>query len=222
MRNEMRNAKAGFTLIELLVVMAIVVALGGLGLVGIKTMLRSSDEKAVSVVLSQLDAQIKTYERDPQNGDFPPTLLEREAFPGVGSLANKTNCGIESLLVCLASKRSGGDFNEGQIPWSPAIENFDEDFSETPMTTLSEGRDLYEVIDRWGTPLAYFHWRDYAQVEAKDLGRVSSAEGTGDIRAKPWRNEKTKQFYNRDTFQLISAGADGVFNTEDDVTNFQR
>ena len=41
-------------------------------------------------------------------------------------------------------------------------------------------------------------------------------------RVTAWINTQTGDPYRPDTFQLISAGSDGIFGTEDDITNFDR
>ena len=75
--------------------------------------------------------------------------------------------------------------------------------------------------DPWGNPYAYFHSHDYAK---KGIGSYTTmdAEGVEETSVvKPWKNPKTGSFYMASRFQLFSAGPDGVFNTEDDIGNWQ-
>ena len=122
-------------------------------------------------------------------------------------------------MVCLNRRGEAGSytFEDNKVV---VLDNFDGDRSKDLLTNF-ETPELFEVIDRWETPLAYFHHRDYAAVEARNLGRITLADGSI-IQVRPWRNPKTKTFYNSRTFQIISAGPDKEFNTEDDITNFSR
>lgn len=219
-RMRAQDTQRGFTLIELLVVLAVIATLSGIAALGIPYMLRRGDEQSMTLALSTLDAAISSYSHDPKNGDFPPTSLDRDNFPGVGNLTNSDNCGIESVILCLNRKGTNSVF-EIEDYKNLELRNDDEDRTQSPLTKFGpDVRDLFELVDVWGTPIAYFHHRDYDSVESKDLGRIIGPEGP--IKARPWRNGRIKMAYKRESFQLISAGQDGVFNTEDDITNFQR
>ena len=212
--------RAGFSLVELLVVMAILSVLGGLAVIGLPRMMRAGDQSLMENVLMQLDAALESYETDAKNGDYPPTLLDSDEFPGVGQRTNLDNCGNESIILCLNRRGRGSLFDiEGMKGVS--LTNTDLDRTQAVLTSFGpDDRELYELVDVWGTPVAYFHHRDYGIVENRDLGRATAAEEM--LKAVPWRNPKTRSFYQRDKFQLISAGADMKFNTEDDITNFER
>lgn len=210
----------GFTLIELLVVMAIVALLAGLGLFGIPALMRDSESKAVKTVITQISAALEAYATNPRNGDFPPTVLDNDTMPGFGLSRNNTNTGIESVMVCLHRPKTTTSFDIEDVPWSQSMENLDQDRTQVALTDFGRDvRDLFELLDWWGTPFAYFHHRDYDTAEAKGLGRINGLDGI--IKVKPWKSPKGF-WYRRDGFQLISAGPDGVFNTKDDITNFER
>ncbi len=208
----------GFSLVELLVVMSILAVLGGLAVLGLPQMLRSGDRSLMENVIMQLDAALQSYATDAKNGDYPPTVLNADEFPGVGPRVNLDNCGNESVILCLNRKGRDSLFDiEGYK--GIKLENIDDDRTQAVLTSFGpEDKALYEVLDIWGTPLAYFHHRDYGSVDAQDLGRISGVEDL--VKALPWRNAKTKGYYQRDKFQLVSAGPDLKFNTEDDITNF--
>ncbi|HMS18282.1 MAG TPA: type II secretion system protein [Planctomycetota bacterium] len=220
----MDQKNQGFSLVELLVVMAILGTLAGLAVVGIPRILRASHSKSVAVVIQQLAVTLEAYSRRPANGDYPPTLLTEDALPGVGVLSNEENCGIESVLVCINRVGQSAGFEVEEIPWKDALTNWDDDRTAQTVTSSfgPTNRELYELCDRWGTPFAYFHHRDYDQVEVRGLGKISDPNGDGTIRCQPWKNPKTGHWYLPRGFQLISAGPDTQFNTEDDITNFER
>lgn len=211
---------AGFSLVELLVVMAILSILGGLAVIGLPQMMRAGDRSLMENVIMQLDAALQSYEADAKNGDFPPTLLEADAFAGTGQRTNLDNCGNEAMVLCLNRRGRDSLFDiEGMKGVS--YQNTDQDRTQAVLTNFAaDDRELYELIDVWGTPIAYFHHRDYGTAENRDLCRHTGIEDM--VKALPWKNPRTHAYYQRDKFQLISAGFDMKFNTEDDVTNFER
>lgn len=215
-----RRGSAGFSLIELLVVMAIIATLAGLGMQFIPQFFRAGETASVETALQQLSAALEAYASNPKNGDYPPTALDNETLPGFGVRRNEYNMGIESVMVCLNRPGMTSKFEIDDLPWDDAIDNLDQDSSAVALTTISKKRDLWEILDAWGTPIAYFHHRDYDDVERRNMGRITGADGI--IKAKPVKNPKTGAWYRAKSFQLISAGQDLIFNTEDDVTNFNR
>jgi prepilin-type N-terminal cleavage/methylation domain-containing protein len=206
------RAAGGFTLIELLVVMAIMATLIGIGVVGIPYMMRRGDKAAAETFLASLTGALEAYQT--AEGAYPPTSLAD--YPGVGSLSNNENLGIESLVLCMNSARYRGSFDFAETKGC-TIENFDNDQTQVQLTRFGT-RDLFEAVDPWGTPYAYFEAKDYGRAE--QLGRISGENEP--IKATPWTSPKLKRAYRHDKFQLISAGPDKAFNTADDVTNFQR
>ncbi len=205
-----RSRQQGFTLIELLVVMAIISVLAGLGVTAAVYMSRRGPKTACETYVATLSAALEAYKSN--QGAYPPTSLAD--FPGVGNLTNQENLGIESVVVCMNSKKYSGSFGFGEQAGGK-LENFDSDYMQVPITHF-ESKDLFEIVDPWGTPYAYINAHDYANWEA--VGRITGFDG----KVQPWKNPKTKIPYRFDSFQLISAGPDHLFNTEDDITNFDR
>ena len=81
-------------------------------------------------------------------------------------------------------------------------------------------KELFEVSDAWGNPLIYFHNKDYAR-ECK----VTLQDGDK-IRRKAVKaaaSEKTGQFQALTSFQLRSAGPDGIDDGggEDDIVSWK-
>jgi hypothetical protein len=100
------------------------------------------------------------------------------------------------------------------------LDNTDGDRTRRSLTMFPTS-DLFELVDQWKNPIAYFHHRDYGR---KDL-YMSYDNASGvllETLVSALKNPKTESFYNPRGFQLISAGVDGAFNTEDDITNFSR
>jgi prepilin-type N-terminal cleavage/methylation domain-containing protein len=203
----------GFTIIEILVVMAILAVLAGLGIAVLPALLRRGPKLAAETYVASLAGALEAY-RNSGEGAYPPTVLADWA--GVGPLTNLENCGIESIVLCLNSKNYAGSFDFEEQSGGK-LDNVDGDQTQAQLTRFGD-KALFEVLDPWHTPYAYLHHADYNR--AAEVGLITGENGV--IKVQPWKNPTTKSFYRRDTFQIISAGPDGVFNTEDDVTNFER
>jgi hypothetical protein len=126
---------------------------------------------------------------------------------------NDTNQGIETVYVTifLSGHNISVDLNLDKV-----LANTDGDMM-AGNPTRSTSLELYEFVDAWGNPLAYFSSRDLKNYEAVNK-YVDSAGGA--MAPKPWISEKTQLPLNAKKFQLFSAGPDGVFNTSDDIKNW--
>jgi prepilin-type N-terminal cleavage/methylation domain-containing protein len=202
------HARSGFTLIELLAVIVIlsilivvlVPRLAGFG--------ERANEKATKAFLAQLDVAIAEYEN--RFGDYPPSH-----FPDAwGAPPNTTNLGGEALVVSLWSKDWGGTgLAEDKLM------NSDGDATKKPLATFPNP-DLFELKDSWGNPIAYLHRRDYTREDvyvSEDPETGEQVEST--LKAKA--NKTTGGWQRATKYQLVSAGADGRFGTDDDVGNFE-
>ncbi len=209
----LRRSRSGFTLIEMLIVMTIIAVLAGLGVVALPALMRRGPKLAAQTFLTNLSAALEGYKNSGE-GTYPPTTLKD--YVGVGNLTNLENCGIESVVLCMNSKNYSGSFGFEDSSGCK-LENLDGDQTQVQLTKFGT-RDLWEVLDPWGNPYVYFNAADYSA--AAEVGVVSGKNGP--VKVVPWKNSKTKSFCCKDTFQLISAGPDGEYNTEDDITPFER
>ncbi len=200
--------RAGFTLIELL---AVIVILSILMAFLLTTLGRQEETVRVNLTrtfLENVEAVVGEYERG--EGDFPASAWSGEWGPQ----PNATNLGAEALVVALW-REGGGGVNLSE----DVLVNTDEDRASRRLTVFAR-RDLFELRDQWDNPIAYFHHRDYGR---QDLYVTEDPE-TGELletTAVARRSERTGDWANRRTFQLLSAGPDGRFGTEDDITNFE-
>lgn len=199
-------ARGGFTLIEMLAVLVILAILMVVLLTQFNDILGASKERLTSASMANIALAIDEYEHE--HGDYPPS-----SFPAAwGPPPNTMNVGIECVVVALHSqgtKAGGGAFED-------LLVNTDEDNSKARLTEFNT-TELFELRDEWGNPLAYLHRADYGTPQTYlTIDPDTGAEIESTFRARP--NPKTGLFVRPDKYQLVSAGADGRFGTEDDVT----
>jgi prepilin-type N-terminal cleavage/methylation domain-containing protein len=202
-----RRSRSGFTLIEVLavlVILGILIAVLVPGLVGATEAARVKLQRADLV---QLDTLLGEYEQ--KFGDYPPsTFLEEWGVPPDG-----TNVGVEALVLSLWSPK----WRSAGLP-SDRLVNTDDDHTKKPLASFSK-TDLFEISDRWGNPIAYFHRRDYGRKD-KYLTHETKTDLEQETVVSARKDPVTGLYYNPDRYQLISAGLDGVFGTEDDIGNW--
>ncbi len=203
------DSRGGFTLIEMLAVMLILSLL----VTFLVTQLGRSDdtakERLTRTRLLEISAVIDAFER--REGDYPASAFNAEQ----GSLPNALNIGGEALVVALFSKGRGGMGLDAD-----GLDNLDGDQSTKPVSDLPTN-DLFEIVDLWGNSIAYFHHADYGRADRYQTMDLDTGELVeSEVRA--FGNPKTRQPFQQGRYQLISAGVDGRFGTEDDITHFKR
>ena len=99
---------------------------------------------------------------------------------------------------------------EDKMDWLKNTDNDDGGF----LISLLETSKLFEVVDAWMQPIAYFREDSYGQRQTMLMGGEDQEQET--VRA--FKNPNTGRYMSPRSFQLISAGEDGVFGTEDDVS----
>lgn len=203
----MRQSR-GFTLVEILVVIVIIGILTSLVIVGVFGALKTSRADATRLLVHELGAACDLYRME--FGDYPPSTLARSGV----ALPNDLNNGIEALTACLSTSV------KGRIVWRPKTDdhygNVDGDAADRNLTGWYFGNnELREILDAWGRPLTYTHWRDYGRPSKY----VFVAGGPEHV-IKASRSGQTRAFANPDAFQVTSPGADGIPGTADDIVNW--
>jgi hypothetical protein len=80
--------------------------------------------------------------------------------------------------------------------------------------------DLFELADSWGNPIVYIQAADYdREFHYISIGVKSGVEEEFSVRAQ--KSAKTGRYEEPTSFQLFSAGIDGIFGNEDDIANFK-
>jgi prepilin-type N-terminal cleavage/methylation domain-containing protein len=204
--------RAGFTLIELMAVLLIISVLTTILVVNLAGAQESSEIQNTRQLIASLDAVIEDYNSN-REGDYP-----RSSFDEASGVSNDgTNVGNEALVVALFSE--GWEAGGGMTNLADELINLDGDRSGKKLTDFGS-RELLEIADAWGNPLAYIHRIDY-ELKPRPYMTFDGEDGSELISMpKAQMNATTGRFYKARSFQLISAGPDGEFGTEDDITNF--
>jgi prepilin-type N-terminal cleavage/methylation domain-containing protein len=213
----MRRKESGFTLIEILVVVTVIGVLMGLVALIIPMAFEARDETVTTTRVQEVANAVTQMASPSQLGWYPSAAIERLKGPGGENIGrdvgagNETNRGIEALVIAI--------FMQGlemplDIP-DDALQNTDLDKLLKNPTRLDTD-ERFEIVDAWDNPLVYFSSAEYKNPDAYKKVMMASGEV---VDALPFKT-KTGLFVNARSFQLFSAGADGIFNTKDDVGNF--
>ena len=228
-------ARPGFTLVELLVVIIIVAVIAGLAIPAVMRAQSAARNAAIKSEIDQLHMAIMNYKNE--YGSFPPCIdpvgvggpvhkhLQR-VFPRTtpANLPNVTYLNLikpdSSLVFWL------GGFSDD--PTDPlGISNtslkrkklFDFDQSRVVNNT-------FYPTGKAGSPYVYIPSSQYALSAPPTGSPYTIASGSYfahrvpiATNAKDFANVN-QPFFNADTFQILCAGRDEKFGTDDDLSNF--
>ncbi len=200
------SRKAGFTLLELMIVMVIISVLAAAFLVVASRVFGQAAERKCVSRLQQLAVMIEAFRT--AEGEYPNDQLP------VGASTNAINVGSEALYLAFFDAAY-----MGELPSQDWLVNSDGDQTSRTLTRLGS-RELFEIGDPWGNPIAYFESLHYAETRGLMYMAGLEDEEPEEQAIEPRRNERTSSFDEPGKFQLVSAGADGLFGTEDDLTHY--
>lgn len=193
--------RAGFTLIEMLAVILILSILMAVLVTSLSGAREAAKVELSKGRISELGIALGTYEGD--IGDYPASHFES----GFSSSAGMSNQGIESMVLAI---------------WKPPFDGLglDDDLLGNMDGDSASSQPLFEILDMWNNPIAYFHRSDYGEIhtyltEDNETGELIE----NDVVAR--KHPVTGRWANHQKFQLISAGSDGLFGTMDDIGNFK-
>lgn len=208
--------RRGFTLLEILLVICIISILVALTVVGVVYALKTAKISNTQAEISTIQGALDNYHT--RWRDYPPSTLAR--YSGISMPSNNSNNGIESLVASLSSKSKGGTLY--RPPDQEMYLNVDNDeLSKNPTQSEiveSGSYPLLEYSDFFGQPLLYLHHNDFRNPGPAVASYVMKSGGEEQT-FKPYKGPGNS-FAMPDKFQLVSAGADGIPGTEDDIKGF--
>lgn len=203
-----RMAQRGFTLIELLIVIGLIALLAAALAPNLLTPSLEAKRAETLARLKHLELCIRVYAD--KHGYYPPSTFAN-ADKAVKVKNNAINEGIECLLVHVHKQSLGRSATlEDRMDWLQNTDNDDGGF----LIPLLETSKLFEVMDAWRQPIAYFRDDSYGQPQTMQM----AGEGQDQEKAQAIRNPDTGKHLNPRSFQLISAGPDGEFGNDDDIS----
>lgn len=200
------RAARGFTLIEILVVIAIIGLLMSILVVSLGKQSESGRIADCRARLEQIKLLLDSYQS--RMGDYPPSHL---AALGVKE-NNRINEGIEALVASLKSS----DYT-GRRPEENWLGNTDGD-KDDHLKLMDGSHALLELVDPWDNPIVYIVNGDYRDEFPYRFGSGATAE---DRTMRAATNPLTQAPQQFDSFQLLSAGPDGLPGTDDDIANYE-
>lgn len=200
--------QSGFTLIELLIVIGIIATLAAVLLPRILETDGVAKQAATEATMLQLNDACNRFER--AHGIYPPDDLKslKQGSGPVWKTDNGHNTGIESLLVMVSqNKKDGTDL--GGLGKQFCNTDGDQHGASLPMLDGITGR--MEIADGWGTPLVYF-----SKINMSKPQLVVPFPGEAPVAVKAKRREDGT-YYGAKRFQILSAGKDLTFGSDDDI-----
>ncbi len=203
------NPQRGFTLIEILAVLLILSILVTFLVRSAGSAQRSVEIGNTKSLIQQVGGLVDEYYNEFES--YPPSTFPSSLDPK----PNRINMGSEMLVISLWRQGrpwQAADLGEG------ALGNTDLDSTKTSLTRFTSP-DAFELIDNWGNPLAYIHRRDYE----KEIHYLTYDKAGLEVEnpVKGRQSLKTGDPYRKSSFQIISAGPDGIFGNDDDIANFK-
>lgn len=203
-----QNPASGFSLIEILVVITIIGLLITVSTGAYQKFIDRADIAKTGTLIIELEEYGSDY--NDRRGDYPPSLLKSL---GLATTGDESNEGIEAFVQALYNK----DYDGHRPDSTSELINLDEDEANKNKTNFPKA-ELLEFKDAWGNPIIYIRHTDYE----KSFTYTMWGTGTETAEVQALKNPQTGTYFNFESCQIISAGPDGEFDTDDDVANFKR
>lgn len=190
---------------ELMIVLVIIGILAGAFAAIGGNVFGESQDKQTKSRLNALSVMIENYRS--LEGEYPDDRLPQ------GLTTNRHNEHSEALVLALFDPEY-----TGERPSQEWLVNTDAD-EATRAPAMFDSRELFEIGDIWGNPIVYFESLHYDDKRGAVVQAGLDFVEEQDL--KPGRNERTGSYAEPNGFQLVSAGSDGLFGTDDDIFSYR-
>lgn len=219
----MNKNERGFTLIEVLVVVAILGVLMGLvSFLVVKGRAKGEDFQTEQLITMHLPTAIERYKRE--MGEYPPVTikgLQRQKAWKEITCENEINLNAELLWVALRHPDLSAPLAADDLGVTDVLQNRDEDvWSDVPAG--GDDEFAWELCDAYGNTIVYIDKNHYDRPVTITNYMGESVEVTA-------LKKPNGQWYNPDSFQIISIGPDGKqdepdqpVDLGDDIMNFKK
>jgi len=229
------HRRSGFTLVELLAVIMIIALLAGLVTPAVMRARNSARNAAIKAEIDMLHMAIMNYKND--YGSFPPAV----STAGLNSAAGKH---VQRLFPRSAPNPDAKSPDNAIVRWltgyttvptdpygstSGATRQKLFDFDVTRVTTS----DQYYPAGKKGSPYIYIDAASYSFVPYDTSALTNPGAQRVPVTPPPTKtaldfgttvpvptSPTPQPFFNADTFQILCAGQDEEFGTDDDLSNF--
>ncbi len=226
----MNRSTRGFTLIEIMVVIGIIVILAAVLTAGFAVAFSQRDSGIAKSHITTLSSNAESFQN--RWGVPPPSSInDLGILARVTELSetNKTNRGIECLILSLRARREGGPYLDKEMFNNDELrDNIDGDeVLPEALTGLDiEGSpELFEFVDPWGNPFVYVRISDVREGNVDET--ITKADGTQeriDITQlqDALKHPTTGQYPG--SFVIWSFGEDGIndYGGNDDITSWEQ
>lgn len=197
----------GFTLIELLIVITIIALLAAALMPAVFGAGQGAKITGTEADLIVLSNGCDSFNR--KHGWFPPDDLKSPdaALKVAWKPDNGTNTGIESLVAFLSL--SVGDGGQDLSALADRFTNTDNDQHGVELPLLHRS-DRVEMADQFGTPMAYFTKFGMDKTQMIALPEKDAVP----VKAK---RRDASTYLGHGKYQILSAGPDHIFGTDDDI-----
>ena len=224
-----RNQKA-FTMIELLVVVSIIVLLVGIMVPAVQQALNIAKDGVVGTQLHNIEMGLEMFKNDKLAGygDYPPS-------------SDATKSGAELVCEALVGRDLMGYDPTGNYA---ATDPRRGPFIKLGTVDFKAYGAGHVMLCKWGTPILYYRATPGVPLASSTvLDSYSMGDNASFINAypglaashpltdvikfikyvdNPQIGISARGPYNPESFILVSAGKDGIYGTDDDITNFEK
>lgn len=227
MINSAPPARTAFTLVELMVVLAIIAALAALITPALLNSRTAARNAAIKAEIDSLHMALMNYRNE--YGNFPPCADANPTAAGP-PITSAAQAHLKRIFPrCTTVSGTSGQFQSATaITPANALASWLLGYTGNPTSPLAPAADRKRLFDFDDTrvvagayapvgkplsPYVYINAAQYAQQAATPL-----VLGSGTYR--PVVRAGGSSYFNPDTFQILCAGLDEQFGTDDDLSNF--